>query len=87
MAALTLYFGTDAGGIQIVSDGKGGWIVKRIPGWNPEQFSELSKAVSALKSAATMKTPGLFEKVAASVMPAVEKEVGQHIAAGGILAI
>ena len=78
------HFGTDAGYVWIGPDGK----IHRVPGWNPEQLSEVSKAVSILTQAAALKTPGLAEKVGSVLTEFVQKEISGHVKeTGGISVI
>jgi hypothetical protein len=60
---------TDAGGIRIVSDGKGGFKIIKVPGWNPEQMLELGSAIRVAASAARIKNP----EVSRAVLNAVGK--------------
>lgn len=75
------HFGTDAGYWYIGADGK----IHHVPGWNPEQLSEVSKVVSILAQAAALKTPGLAERIGGVLNEFVQKEIGSHVKeAGGI---
>jgi hypothetical protein len=47
--------GTDAPGFKIVPDGKGGFKIVPVPGWNPEQMRELSSALRAVAVAGRIK--------------------------------
>jgi hypothetical protein len=69
--------GTDGGGYIIVN-GK----LKKIPGWNPEELSELSHAVRALSAVSRMKTPGLADNIASEISTFVAKEVARHAPQG-----
>ena len=60
---IAFFSGTDGGGIEIVPDGKGGFTVRRIPPWNPEQFAELRKGLEILQAATAFKTPGLTNRI------------------------
>ncbi|MEI9932219.1 MAG: hypothetical protein WDM89_17165 [Rhizomicrobium sp.] len=74
-------FGSDAGYWYIGADGK----IHHVPGWNPEQLSEVSKVVSILGQLAALKTPGLAERVSSVLTEFVQKEVGAYAKeAGGI---
>ena len=68
------HFGSDAGYWYIGADGK----IHRVPGWNPEQLSEVSKVTSILGQAAALKTPGLAERFSAVLADFVQTEVGSH---------
>jgi hypothetical protein len=68
------HFGSDAGYWYIGPDGK----IHRVPGWNPEQLSEVSKVTSILGQVAALKTPGLAERVSAVLTDFVSKEIGSH---------
>lgn len=48
--------GTDAGGFKLVWDGHHIKIVK-VPGWNPEQMTELGDALRVIAAAGRMKHP------------------------------
>jgi hypothetical protein len=75
------HFGSDAGYWYIGADGK----IHRVPGWNPEQLTEVSKVVSILAQAAALKTPGLAERVSGVLTDFVQKEVAGHVKeAGGV---
>lgn len=86
---MNLYFmspgvGTDAGGWYIGRDGK----IHRVPGWNPETMTDLSRAVSVIREAAQFKTPGLSEAVLkAGVLDFAFKEVAAHVKEGGVLVV
>jgi hypothetical protein len=84
---MNIYFighiGSDAGGWYIGSDGK----IHRIPGWNPEAMAELSRAISVIREAGQLKTPGLAEATIKGVMELAQKELGEHIKGGGVLVI
>jgi hypothetical protein len=82
-----LYFignvGSDAGGWYIGADGK----IHRIPGWNPEAIRELGHAVSVIREAGQLKTPGLADAAIKSVMDFVQREVGGQLKGGGVLVV
>jgi len=78
---------TDAPGWIITVDSNGKIHIKRTPGWNPEQFAELNAAISILKEATKLKTPGLAEKVAGTVMDLAQKQLGEHMKDGGVLVV
>lgn len=77
------HFGSDAGYWYIGADGK----IHRVPGWNPEQLSEVSKVVSILGQVAALKTPGLAERVSAVLTDFVQTEVGSHVKEPGGVSI
>jgi hypothetical protein len=78
--------GTDAGGIIITFE-HGKLVIKKIPGWNPEQFAELGAAVNILREATKLKTPGLAEAVAHSVMEFTQKQLDQHVKGSAVLVV
>src|SRR5690349_11096870 len=86
-SGMNIYFmgpgiGTDAGGWYIGPDGK----IHRVPGWNPEAMTDLTRAVSVIRDAAQLKTPRLAESVLkAGVLEFAFKEVQAHVQGGGIL--
>jgi len=73
--------GTDAGGWYIGPDGK----IHRVPGWNPEQLTDISHALRGLRELAQVKTPGVAERVIGSVLETVTKEIGGHVKEGDVL--
>jgi hypothetical protein len=77
------HFGSDAGYVYIGPDGK----IHRVPGWNPEQLSEVSKAVSILAQAAALKTPGHAERISGVLNDFVQKEISSHVKEAGGLSI
>ena len=77
---------TDAPGWQITFE-NGKVVIKRIPGWNPEQLSELTAALNIIREATKLKTPGLAEAAAASVMEFTEKQLSQHVQGGAVLIV
>jgi hypothetical protein len=78
--------GTDAGGWQITFE-NGKVVIKRIPGWNPEQLAELTAALSIIREATKLKTPGLAEAAAASVMEFTQKQLDQNVKGGAVLIV
>lgn len=74
--------GTDAGGWYIGPDGK----IHRVPGWNPESMTDLSRAVSVIRGAAQLKAPGLADSILKTgLLEFAFKEVGAHVKGGGVL--
>lgn len=82
MAAIVVIgrFGTDGPSVWIDSHG----VVHVQPGWNPEQMLEVSKAVTMLAQAASLKTPGLSQKVSGALVEFVQKEISGHVKDSGI---
>lgn len=78
--------GTDAGG-YIITFEHGKIVIKKVPGWNPEQYSELGAALTILKEATKLKHPGLAEAAAASVMEFTQRQLDQHAKGGTVLVI
>jgi hypothetical protein len=81
LEGITIISGSDAPSIQIVSNGHGGWVVKRVPGWNPESIAELANSLTVVSAASKLKTAGLAEQLINSVGGLVEQQLGEH--AGG----
>jgi hypothetical protein len=81
LEAITIISGGDGPSIQLVSDGHGGWVLKRVPGWNPELIAELANSLTVVSAASKLKTAGLAEKLINSVGGLVETQLGEH--AGG----
>jgi len=75
--------GSDAGGWYIGADGK----IHRIPGWNPEAMTELTRAVEIINAAGRLKTPGLGDATIKGVMQFVQNELSTHVKEGGVLVI
>ena len=73
---------TDAGGWAIIN-GK----LVRIPGWNPEAFIEVGRALSVLSQVGGIKTPGIADGIVKSLVPFVERELGAHMKDGGIVVV
>jgi hypothetical protein len=74
--------GSDAGVVYIGRDGK----IHVQPGWGPEAFLELARALSVIRDAAQLKTPQLSDKVLASgVLEFAFKEIETHTKDGGVL--
>jgi hypothetical protein len=84
---MNLYFiggaGTDAGGWYIGPDGK----IHFTPPWNPEAMRELSHAISVIREASQLKTPGLAEAAIKTVMDFTQRELGQHVKGGGVVVL
>jgi hypothetical protein len=79
LASITIVGGTDAPGIQIVPDGHGGWKIKRIPGWNPDQMVDLAHSLTVIGAASRLKTAGLAEQAIKTVGGFVEQQLGEHV--------
>ena len=79
--------GTDAGGIVITVGSDGKIVIKRIPGWNPEALLDVSRALQVIGKAASIKEKGLAEAVIASVMPMLQKQLGEHAKEGGVVLV
>jgi hypothetical protein len=67
--------GTDAPGIMLVPDGKGGFKIVKVPGWNPEQMAELGSALSVVAAAARLKNPEVSRNVLNTVGKLVAEEL------------
>lgn len=85
LESITIIGGTDAPGIQIVPDGHGGYVIKRIPGWNPEAMRELANSLQVVTAASRLKTAGLAEATIKSVGAIIEKQLGEHVAGANIV--
>jgi hypothetical protein len=77
---------TDAGGLVLTFE-NGHLVIKRIPGWNLEQFTELGAALNILREATKLKTPGLAEASAKSVWDFTQKQLDQHVKGDAVLVI
>jgi hypothetical protein len=84
---MNIYFigrvGSDAGGWYIGPDGK----IHRIPGWNPEAMIEMTHAISVIREAGQLKTPGLADAALKGVLEFAQKELATHVKGGGVLVI
>jgi hypothetical protein len=84
---MNIYFigriGSDAGGWYIGPDGK----IHRVPGWNPEAMRELTHAISVIREAGQLKTPGLAEATIKGVMELAQKELANHVKGGGVVVL
>jgi len=86
MHPIIIIGGSDAGG-YIITFEHGRIVFKRIPGWNPEQLVELSAALNIIREATKLKTPGLAEAAAGSVMEFAQKQLGEHVKGGAVLVL
>lgn len=86
MQAIYVLAGSDAPGVIITFE-HGKVVIKRVPGWNPEALSELGAALSIVREATKLKTPGLAEAAAQSVMEFAQKQLDQHVKGGGAVLI
>jgi len=77
----------DAPGFQLVPDGHGGWKIKRIPGWNPEQMADLAHSLEIIGEASQLKTAGVAEQVINSVGALVQKQLGEHAGGGSVVVL
>jgi len=80
------HIGGDQGYTYIGADGK----VHHVPGWNPEAIAQFDAAISVMRSAAQLKTPGLAEAVVKSVLPFAHKELNTYFKGageGGVLVV
>lgn len=84
MHSIIIVGGTDAPGIIITFE-NGKVVIKRVPGWNPDQFVELGAALNILREATKLKTPGLAEAAAHSVMEFTQKQLDQHVKGNAVL--
>ena len=73
------HIGSDAGYTYIGSDGK----IHHVPGWNPEAMAEFDAAISVMKNATQLKTPGLAETVVKGVLPFAQKELNTYFKGAG----
>jgi hypothetical protein len=86
MRAIVVGGGTDAGGIIItVENGK--LVIKRIPGWNPEQFLEIGAALNIIREASKLKAGNVAEAAVKSVWDFAQKELDQHLKGDAVLMI
>jgi hypothetical protein len=63
--------GTDAGGWWIDENGE----VHRVPGWDPESALEVQRAMTIIREAIQLKTPGLMEATVAPAIDFVQQEI------------
>jgi hypothetical protein len=84
MKSIVIGGNTDAGGVVLTFE-NGHLVIKRIPGWNPEQFVELGAALNILREAAKLKTPGLSEAAARSVWDFTQKQLDEHVKGDAVL--
>lgn len=85
---MNIYFigpgvGTDAPGWYIGPDGK----IHRVPGWNPEAMLDLARAVSIIRQAGQLKTPGLADATIKGVMDFAQKQIAENMKGGGVLVV
>jgi len=73
------HIGSDAGYTYIGPDGK----IHHVPGWNPEAMVEFDAALSVMRNAAQLKTPGLADAVVKSVLPFAQKEINTYFKGAG----
>jgi hypothetical protein len=68
--------GTDAPGFRIVPDGKGGWKIVPVPGWDPEQMRELASAVRVVAAAGRIKHAAVSRRILKSAADHALTEIG-----------
>lgn len=73
--------GSDAGGWFIGADGK----IHPVPGWAPEQFADLSHAVSALRHVSRIKNPEFTRQLASTLHGLLSQELAGHIKEGDVI--
>jgi hypothetical protein len=73
-------FGTDAGGWVVDENGT----IRKVPGWDPEAVLEFQHAVSIIREATLLKTPGLAEATTRPAIEFVNKEVPEAFGQEGI---
>jgi hypothetical protein len=69
----------DAPGFKIVGDGRGGFKVVPVPGWNPEQAAELAAALKIVASAAQIKQPDASHAILNAAAKLASSEIA-HLA-------
>ncbi len=74
------HVGSDAG--YWVWDGHG-W--KHVGGWGIEQLAEVRAGLQIMAQATQLKQPGLANAVGKSLGDFLTKELGQHVAGGGVV--
>lgn len=77
------HIGSDAGGWYVGSDGK----IHRIPGWSPESMHEVSRALTVIREAGQLKTPGLAEATIGRLTEFVQKELPEQFSKGGAILV
>lgn len=88
---MNIYFigniGSDAGGWYIGADGK----IHRVPGWAPEQLTEVTHLLNVLREASQLKTPELAEAITGRVMEMAQRELGEQFGEqlkdGGVIVV
>jgi hypothetical protein len=83
--------GTDAPGFMIVPDGKGGYKIIPVPGWNPEQMRELSSALRVVAAAGRIKHAQASRTILNNAAKLAASEIhgllGRADVAGGSVAV
>jgi hypothetical protein len=67
--------GTDAGYWYIDANG----VLHHVGGWGTDRLTEFSAAVSILREAVNLKTPGLAEAAIKSVLSFAESQIKEHV--------
>jgi hypothetical protein len=80
----SILIGTDAGGLILTFE-NGHLVFKHVPGWNPEQLTELGAALNILREATKLKTPGLADAAAKSVWDFAQKQLDEHVKGDAVL--
>jgi S-adenosylmethionine:diacylglycerol 3-amino-3-carboxypropyl transferase len=75
--------GSDAGSWYIGSDHK----IHRIPGWNPEQLSDVTHMLQGLREFSQVKTAGVAERAVSVVLDSLKQELGAHLKEGDLLVL
>jgi len=86
MRSIVVGHGTDGGGVIITIE-NGKVVIKRIPGWNPEQYVELGSALTIIREAAKLKTPNLSEAAIKSVWDFAQKQLDAHVQGDAVVVI
>jgi hypothetical protein len=91
MMSFIIVGGTDAPGWRLVPDGKGGWKLERVPGWNPEQMLELSSVLEVVSAAGRIKNAQVSKSILNSAAKLASAEIGNILggaaAKGGVVAV
>ena len=92
MQYIMVHQGTDAGGYIIKPDGKGGVIIQKIPGWNPDALRNLKAALNVVSASVALHAdrsgPELLNasaKVAGEHLGAFLEHAGEGVGAGTVI--
>jgi hypothetical protein len=91
LSFLVIGEGTDAPGIRLVPDGKGGWKIEKVPGWNPEQMAELGSALKAVEAGGRLKnataSKAILDHAAGLAQTELSGVLGKQAAAADVVVV